>query len=477
MKGFRFGGSLLLVALLAIGCLALVSCGSGSGSGSVSGSSASTGSVAILLTDKPSGEFSEVWVTVTKIELLSDHGRVTVSDKEQTIDLLTLKNETMLVDIGESVPVGWYSKIRLTVKDVTVKEIGPAGDYEPVKLPANGKIDLNPRVPFYVAPGEMLTVQLDLDAKKSIHLHETGNGKYMFRPVVFITVIDGVAPEKLVRIHGFVGTISGDGFTVCPELVLSESDFCTQVYVTEGEPSFFSANESGGPVEFGDLTVGNEVTVVGLMRMKTETTHYDGGDDGASWLGIDAIVVEIGGFLEKLRGTALLPVDASERFPFELMNGSGIEGTPQVQIQEGTKIYSPGGDPLDASSIEIGTVAEVDGVLLLKEDPDVLNAAFILIDTAVEPETALSGTIVAESIDASNSTFDLYLGESVPVKCVDASKAQVYVAQESGSSYTFVEGEFADLMEGMEVDAYGAEGDGCFVAETIIAYESSGNGT
>ena len=70
---------------------------------------------------------------------------------------------------------GTYHKIRLHVTEVELVKEGQ----EPVitKLPANGKVDLNPRGTFEVIAGGHLMIELDVDAEKSIHPVNKGNGK------------------------------------------------------------------------------------------------------------------------------------------------------------------------------------------------------------------------------------------------------------------------------------------------------------
>ena len=89
---------LLFVTFLLFAALFLASCGSGSGSGSGSEAKVlpvtadNTGSVAILLTDSPTNDFSEINITVTKIELMSDSSKATVFSGNRIINLLDLNN-------------------------------------------------------------------------------------------------------------------------------------------------------------------------------------------------------------------------------------------------------------------------------------------------------------------------------------------------------------------------------------------------
>jgi hypothetical protein len=110
-------------------------------------------------------EFSHIYLTFTGITLIGPDGRVSIFEGEDTIDLREIEDASTLVTLGRDVPARPYEKIRL---DVTKIELVPADGGEPIfpKLPP--KIDLNPRETFHVHPGELLIVQIDVDAGKSI---------------------------------------------------------------------------------------------------------------------------------------------------------------------------------------------------------------------------------------------------------------------------------------------------------------------
>ena len=115
------GGVYALVALLVVAC--------GGGSGGSSAVSGGTGSVAIAMTDGAAEDFDEINVTVVKIELLSDSGRVTIYAGNKTFNLLDLADKAELFAIRDGVPAGRYSKIRLTLTGI-----------ELVKKDADGKV-------------------------------------------------------------------------------------------------------------------------------------------------------------------------------------------------------------------------------------------------------------------------------------------------------------------------------------------------
>jgi hypothetical protein len=416
-------------------------------------------------------------ITITKIELLSDDSKVTVFSGNKIINLLDLKNETTLFSIKNNVPAGWYNKIRLNVSNVELIDKDGNSVTEPeVKLGGNGKIDLNPKKPFFVSKGEMLALQLDLDAEKSLKLHKNKNW-YIFRPVVFIDVIEVAPPEKLLRVKGIVQDIDliNKKFRLCPDKNDDDSyigdgnddnsdSCCITVFVSD-DTSFFSSEEDGHPVPFKDLEEGSSSTVIGFY--KADSSMDD--DSKSCKIGLDAIVVQTGDFL-KLTGRIDTPVNAKEQFNFEVDPGQVVvsEKLIAVQLQEGTKIYSTRGEALNESAIQKNTRAEIDGIMVLDPDLDVLNATFISVDLDSIKLHKLSGKI--KNINDIARTFDL-IGETACVKVAD--DAQIFLITENGDLVSHMIN-FAELDNGNQVDVYGNNNgaSGCFAADTVISFET-----
>lgn len=477
---------LLGAFLLAAGIL--WGCGAGGG-----GVSAGTGTVAVLLTDGLTDEFSSVLVTITSIELLSDNGHVTVFSGVKTIDLLDLRDEFLLVAL-EEVPAGLYSKIRLRVSDVVLLdgEGNPITD-PPVKLPGNGKLDLNPQGPFFVHSGELLTIKLDMDMEKSLKIDENPNF-FIFRPVVFIDVIDGVPPEgRVVRVEGEVRNIDAVDMTfeLCPTGLddfnnnnnnNDDSAICLLVKVS-GDTSFFASDPEGGPVPFEALQEGDHVTVIGKFMALLDAMDLD--DNGHHGFALAAIVVEIGEFLN-LEGTIVSQVDVDGRFEFLVDADQEVtvadvvvaaaDSPLLVQLQEGTRIFSSEGDELGPGAIEIGRAAEIDGKLVLSDTgPDVLNAAFILIQAPTPPAEELSGEITGT--DDATRTFDLLTDSGTA--CVEALPDAVILRIreiDNGGTLTSEVIGFEELQVGDMADVFGHGDTGCFQAEVIVVFDEFTDG-
>ncbi|MBW2439984.1 MAG: DUF4382 domain-containing protein, partial [Deltaproteobacteria bacterium] len=196
---------LFLTASFAVGLL-LGGC-SGGGSDSGAASDAGSGTAALFLADGPADEYEKIWITICKVSLIPaennpNQSEVVLyeSDRCFEVNLLELRDEDLLLSVKKRVPAGYYSKIRLVIDDIW-SEGGPCDEPDRYfKLPS-GKIDLSPRGGIFVKSGATVALRLDIDANKSINLHEAGNsGKCIFRPVVFVDVDTISAPRRCPRI-------------------------------------------------------------------------------------------------------------------------------------------------------------------------------------------------------------------------------------------------------------------------------------
>ena len=215
-------------ALLAAAYLTLAACGGGGGGTGGVAAPAQFATVGIALTDAPTGDVDEALATITSIELLGEDGKVVLFSGVETIDLLRLADYSELFAVSDQVPAGTYSKIRLQLSSLELirrNEDGTIAETIDAKLVGNGKIDLNPRGPFFVAAGATLVITLDFDVKKSLKITETGNGRVIVRPVIFVDIANGLPAPGLTRIHGEILGINANGeLRLCQSALISSSD-------------------------------------------------------------------------------------------------------------------------------------------------------------------------------------------------------------------------------------------------------------
>lgn len=517
--------SFLSIIMLTLISLTLAACG-GSGTGSTT--AGGTGSVGIVLTDGPTADFDEVNVTITEIKLIADddhdnNGHVVLFQGEETVNLLSLTDFSALFALNNNVPAGEYEKIRLQLKQPNgielVKKDAQGNVIETIypKMSGNGKLDLNPRGHFYVAPNQTLYLQVDIDANKSLHIVQTGNGGYRFRPVVFVDILNQQFSGKLVRHFGYVHEVDmmNNRFKLCdtpvpvaaPSTTTStssvDSSAAKSLYIMDGCIKVVAANasvfnENGEPVDMSSIANNQMLTAIGFVRSYENDNEddldddnglenkdgEDGSDDGeddnstsvSRHLGNDddhairlyAEVIEMGdeGTFAVVDGTiASEPQTEADAFGLTLEDTTEIS----VQLQMGTKVFSRGGDRLDYQAIDMGLTASVDGIYSAL-DSSVLNSALVIVDTAmIDSMEQLHGHVLA--VDTVNKiiTISTDSGDKM-IRLADTSSIFLLLEDTSNSLSSMID--IMALPTNVELDAYGhANTDGYFDADTLIVEE------
>jgi hypothetical protein len=399
----RAVGFALLFSVVCLGMgMYLVGCGgSGGGSGGVSGQSG-TGTVSVLLGDGPADEYGEIWITVNEVSLIPLKGDPVVlfqSEQGYKVNLLEYRDEDFLLTVRR-VPAWWYEKVRLRVSDVRAVG-GPCHEME-IKLPS-GKIDLNPRGPFRVAPGGTLSIRLDIDANKSIQVHPAGeSGKCIFRPVVFVDIETGRLGRHCPQIVS--GTIV--------ELVYDEEEVKGFVLDLRGSRCELKVritdvtviwNEFGEPSDPDVLKEGQEVKV----RAWLEPEGF-----------LDASVVLIGDVLV-FEGEVSGPV-AGGVFPFTPEPGTGLLGDAEVEVLDETLILIGCDEPVASDLIQDGMRAKIFG-WIFEEDGLSIRAAAVLLrpdeiaGEVVWLEPAAGGHVLTVLVEETVDEVDIFLPEGVGI--------------------------------------------------------------
>ena len=508
--------------------LLLTACGGGGGGAGTAPTAGAppslpnTGSVGIIFTDADTDQFDEILATISSIELKGDSGDATIFTGSETIDFLKLASFTELFAVAEDVPAGDYNKIRLILDDLTLVRNDANGDpleSVSVRLPGNGKVDLNPRQTFFVNPGSTLLLEIDLDARKSIKVTKTGNGdRYQFRPVVFVKVREGSDDGgKLARVFGTVQSVDADAqtFVLCQDGYVSDSDDdsdgddrsddqkdnCLTVNVFDDTGIF---DTDGEPAEFSAIMLNDPLTAIGRLSVSDETPMGDAGDDDGDSdedgdsdsssdmdddgdsdgdsdsdagfddddLVLDAAVIELGdlGTFERLKGTIATDL-ASDEFQLDIAPGQGFGDDSSVTavVQMGTRIFNVAGDELTDSALVSGAMGHFEGVLMLSNaDPDTLKTALIVLDDMVSDA---GETIIGDILSVDVADRSLRLATATMERCVavpETTDITLVTIDSTGSNTETVA--LGDLTNEMSAEVFGREGDGgCFVAETIRA--------
>jgi hypothetical protein len=173
------------------------------------------GTVTLAMTDAPSDELEALTVTIESATLIGEPGQVPIplDDAPITLNLLDLDGINLILATA-SVPAGTYSKLRLQISHATVT--WPDETTEPVTIVADGKVDLNFQGVIEITDGGATTLQLDFSAEDSLKLTETGNGKLILRPQIFVTT--GLAADHpdnppIDDVAGIIASVDTDAHT------------------------------------------------------------------------------------------------------------------------------------------------------------------------------------------------------------------------------------------------------------------------
>jgi hypothetical protein len=140
------------------------------------------------LTDAP-GEFQEVNIDIVAVNVIVNDSMIELGTNQGIYNLLDFVNgrDTLIVD--EDIPSGYISQIRLVLGEnntVMVDSVVYA-----LKTPSAQQSGLKLQVHEELVGGESYAYVIDFMVDKSVH--QTGNGKYMLKPVirVFTEAITG----------------------------------------------------------------------------------------------------------------------------------------------------------------------------------------------------------------------------------------------------------------------------------------------
>ena len=440
--------------------------------------SSGTGRVSLLITDGPTTEFDQINITLESISLLCEDddsdedvsidtsddelddescGNVVLFEETRVINLLALQNYSDLLSTT-TIPAGEYSKIRLHVSLVELVKLNPDGTVlstDIAKLPANGKIDLNPRESFEIYDGDYLVIELDIDAEKSIHIVETGSGKFIFRPVIFINVL-GEEDLKLVVVDGKVFNKTASGFQLCDAVLTEVNGDCVDVIISE---STVFQDSLIDVVTFDSVSDDNVVTILGK----------------AGSTGISALHIVIAPEVEISQSQALFTGEATslvtgDIFSMETDDDNDVvlpETSLDVTLAAGARVFDEHGAVMSSDNIGAGSDVDVFGLAL----PDLITidsvkAAFVIYDND-ELDEKNTGVIIAIDVDDAEITVSVaepYSGDA----CVDVDEAVILLLESAGAVGSSDEILIADLQLGMTVDFYGDEVSGCNSADVVL---------
>ncbi len=183
-------------ALLALVLLFSACDGSDGGGAEISGG---FGELEVHLTDAPLdlATVSSVMVTIDSVTVYggteldgTEVPPIELLTSPDTFDLLTLTGGATTLLANGDLPAGFYQRIRLGISAASLTFLD--GTTADLKIESN-KVDVP--ILFEVSAGDLMEVVLDFQADASVHVTETGNDRYILRPVVTPVSFPGDDPD------------------------------------------------------------------------------------------------------------------------------------------------------------------------------------------------------------------------------------------------------------------------------------------
>ena len=173
-----------------------------------------TGTLEVYVTDAPTDNISNIWVTFQEIAVHSanqtadedenqgeegDWIPITFTDN-QTFDLLELgASDLEALLAADNLTAGKYTQLRVIIGEVKVT----VGSANITAILPSGKLKFVR--PFEVFPDDTTTIVMDFDARKSVV--RTGSGKYIVKPVVQLSVQQGDKAHQLTWVKGTISAV------------------------------------------------------------------------------------------------------------------------------------------------------------------------------------------------------------------------------------------------------------------------------
>lgn len=452
-----------------------------------------TGTLAVMITDGPADDFEQILVTLDEMLLLGgDNGHQVVYDGPPiTFDLLNLGDRVDFAFAGE-IPADDYSKIRLKVSKIELVDLidGSIGTVEPVDLPANGKIDLNPQGPFTIEPNQTTVVELDMDANRSFHVVELGNTLgYRLRPVFFVNVLrnNNLLPGKLVRVFGtvaegsIVNTPDEQSALVCGLYFVSQignstagdADDCVRIFANPLTSIF---DDTGSATDFSSIMDNGNLTGIGHLSV----------GDVDSLFNLEAVVMEIGDHQppagsgwETLRGTVVSPQmdcdmipDSEQCFDFTPIDSA----TPiKTRLQPATRVFDSRGGELEHTDVGDMDTGTVDGLRVTNGTEELLAALVVLSAGDDGGLLNVSGTIT--SVAPGLGDYDVLTVDSETSVCVNDETELLRILVDDGTVtiVDVLDPITLDLSMDLEIEASGMPGDtetpDCDILASVVIVE------
>lgn len=223
MKLYPFRSNLLIaIAITALLSIGVMSCSDDTPTNTDN----SSGEIKMYMVDAP-GDYDEVNIVVTEVSVHMSAGDTTIGwmvidSSTRTINLLNLTNGNVDIIGSGRLHIGSYSQIRLKIG--TGSNVVVGGTTHPLEIPSGSQTGLKINHAFDIETNVLYELTLDFDASKSIH--QTGNGRYMMRPVIRAT-----ANRSCGSISGMVNPASSFS---CVRTMVGSDSLATYAHLMNG---------------------------------------------------------------------------------------------------------------------------------------------------------------------------------------------------------------------------------------------------
>ena len=242
-----------------------------------------TGRLSLSLTDKPTHDYKEVWVTIQDIYVHAEGDAegiwTKILDVDRTVNLLTLANGVRLELGVVDLDPGHYTQMRLMIGTVNSVDPGQHANYivdtqdevHALKIPSGVQSGLKLVQGFDINANSTTELIFDFDVAASIVA--TGNsGKYILRPTIH--QIDDSQTRTIIK--GFVKTAEG--------AAIPGAEVSLQIYKPRADGQDFkdeitrygaTVTDSAGAYSFWFLNVPDPLTFNAVATQWNSTEpHY-----------------------------------------------------------------------------------------------------------------------------------------------------------------------------------------------------------
>ena len=412
----------------------------------------------LFITDAENDKYNQILVTITGITLIAPDGTSQqVSTTTTTIDLRKMTDFFQFLS-QNGVNPGNYSKIRLTVTEIVLNQVDTNGNIIATQTvtPPSGRIDIIPPNEISISDGTQQSLVMDFDANHSFKVVTTGNGKIVFRPVIFLHQLGDheSLPGRMAKVHGAITSpdLMNFSFKLC-SMDHERPDECLNVDFDDTTAMY---DPNLAPITPNDLVENSQIEVFGHLEKDGMDTH------------IRASILVLGpdGTLSFASGLVSAAPDAQNRMSVNVKSGQSVPaGDTSVQLVDPVKIFSRStGKLLTMTDLTAGTPVMVIGQY------DASSSLFTAIAVSVaDQRDNVTGTVTAVKLSTDGQTTTLTINTSSGDQCVTVNQA-TRIALNDGSEDDQVKlGTATNISVGQTISVRGALGaNQCITAASVV---------